>query len=174
MAVQIRRWTGTSISPVKTRIDGFDVRFSLSDLIEADTSSPIPRPDTGIVYSYWIATRLYAGTAPNTTFNNIKWYYDGDPIEGVSVKVATASAYTQASGTPGITGLQLTTGNYPSLNFAPVHARLKTKANPMNVSGSTGILGDFGDFVVIQLEILSAEDWPLIDFDSFCWLYDGT
>lgn len=113
-------------------------------------------------YSYWVATRLSATGAAATAINNIKWYADGVSAgTGVTLNVATASTYVQATGTPGTTGNQLTSANYTSWDFNAVGSIATNSSNytsggTLSVSGSVGSTAvAFGDFVVYQVQVSS-------------------
>jgi hypothetical protein len=173
--VTIRRWTGASGSPTKTNITSGSVRFCTADNINPGTSYPIPIPAAGTKYSYWVVTRLSADTTPAAIINNIKWYTDGAGYgTGVACKVQTATAYTQATGTEGDSGSILNTTNYPTLAGATVDAFTETSASPLAVAGSISnpSTGDFGDFVVLQLEVDSTASQGILTAETFSWRYD--
>ena len=127
-------------------------------------------------------TRLSADVTPSGTINNIRWYTDGANGfgTGVTCKVATANTYGQASGTTGDTGDQLTVANYGDgvndLNGAPADAFTKTSGSPQSVSGSitNPSTGDFGDFVVYQIEVGATASPGATPAETFTWLYDET
>ena len=151
--VVINRLTGSG--PTKTVISGGTTRFHTADTGAADTNTPLPIPTSGTTYSYWCATRLECTSAPALGINNIKWYTDGANGfgTGISLKVQTATGYVQATGTSGTTGNILNTTNYSTLAGATVNAFTYTSGSPLSVSGTLGATtGDFGDYVVSQLE----------------------
>ncbi len=173
--VVIKRWSGAAGSPTKTTISGGSIRFCTADNINPGTDYPIPIPAAGTKYSYWIATRLSATTSPSVIINNIKWYTDGAGYGvGKALKVQTATAYTQATGTEGDSGTILNATNYPSLAGATVDAFTKTSASPLAVAGSISnpTTGDFGDFVVLQLEVDSTASQGILAAETFTWRYD--
>ena len=177
--VTIRRWTGASGSPTKTNITGINTRANAEDAHSvAGTSNPIQIPETGTNYSYWVATRLSADTAPSGTINHLRWYTDGGNGfgTGVTCKMNTATGYVQATGTPGTTGTLLTTGAYATLAGTPTDAFAFTSAAPKTVSGSINgpSTGDFGDFVVFQIEVGSTAGPGATAQETFTWKYDET
>lgn len=174
--VTIRRWTGAG--PTKTDITSANSRMSTSDAFNPGTSDPIPIPPSGTKYSYWVCTRLSADTTPTGTINNIKWYADGANSFGTGVTCFgnTATAYTQATGTQGDTGTELTTGNYASLAAAPADVFGHTSGSPKTVAGSINnpSTGDFGDFFVYQLRVTSTAAAGTTVAETFTWQYDET
>lgn len=178
--VTIVRWTGVSSGPTKTAIQGTTDRASTSDTQTPGTANPIPVPATsGTNYSFWVATRLSATAAAATAINNIKWYSDGTNSmgTGVSLNVATASIYKQASGTTGTTGDQLTSSFYTSsLNpSVATDAFAKTSAAPISVNGSIGtVTGDISDFVVYQVAVISTAGPGVTTAETLTWTYDET
>lgn len=172
----IRRLTSTG--PTATDITGINTRADTIDShTTADTSNPIKVPNSGSNYSYWVVTRLDATVAASTNINNIKWYTSGSNNlgTGVTCNVNTATGYTQASGTPGTTGIQLTVGNYSTLAGAPTNAFAYTSGSPLSVTGSAGnSTGQFGDRVVYQIAVDStAGDGPTPQ-TTFTWQYDAS
>lgn len=177
--VTIRRWTGSTGSPTKTDITSINTRANAEDAHStAGTTNPIQIPSSGTNYSYWVATRLSADTSPSGTINNIRWYTDGANGfgTGVTCKMNTATSYVQATGTPGETGTQLTTGNYSTLAGAPSNAFGFTSASPKTVSGSINnpSTGDFGDFAVYQIEVGTTAGPGATATETFTWKYDET
>ena len=177
--VTIRRWTGTSGAPTKTDITSINTRANAEDAHStAGTTNPIQIPAAGTNYSYWVSTRLSADTSPTGTINNIRWYTDGANGfgTGVTCKVsAGASAYTQATGTPGTTGTQLTSGAYTGVG-TPSDAFSYTSGSPLSVTGSISnpSTGDFGNFVVYQTEVGTTAGPGATATETFTWKYDET
>jgi len=117
--------------------------------------------------------------AATTAINNIKWYTDGSNTmgTGVSLNVASASAYKQASGTTGTTGDVLASSFYTS-NLSPTTASdafAKTSGSPVSVNGSIGaVTGDFGDFVVYQVAVISTAGPGVTTAETLTWQYNQT
>lgn len=181
--IKIIRHTGASAAgggTTKTAIDSTTDRASTSDTQSPGTANPIPVPTGGSTnYSYWVVTRLSATAAAATAINNIKWYTDGTNSmgTGVAANVATASVYIQATGTSGTSGNQLTSGNYTSsLNpSVATDAFAKTSAAPISVNGSIGsVTGDFGDYVVYQVAVISTAGPGVTTAETVTWSYDET
>lgn len=177
--VTIRRWTGTSGSPTKTDITGINTRANADDThTTAGTTNPIQIPTSGTNYSYWVSTRLSADTSPSGTINNIKWYTDGSNTLGTGVTCkasGSASAYTQATGTVGTTGNVLNSTNYTGVG-TPVDAFTYTSGSPLSVTGSISnpSTGDFGNFVVYQIEVGTTAGPGATGSETFTWKYDET
>jgi len=96
---------------------------------------------------------------------------------GVSLNVATCSTYAQATGTVGTSGNQLTSANYTSaLNpSVAVNAFQYTSASPLSVNGSIGsTTGDFGDFVIYQVAVISTAGPGVTTAEQLTWQYDET
>ena len=173
--VQIVRLTGAG--PTATDITSINTRANAEDAHStAGTTNSILVPAAGTNYSYWVVTRLNVTAITSGTVDNIKWYTDGANNfgTGVTAKVSTATGYTQATGTPGTTGLQLTTGNYPTLAGAPVDAFTYTSGAPLSVSGTTTATGQVGDRVVYQIEVGTTAASGATAAETFTWKYDDT
>lgn len=176
--VTIRRWTGTSGSPVKTDITGINTRANAADAHSTnDTASPVTIVTGQTHYSYWVTTRLSADTTPTGTIDNIRWYTDGSNTlgTGVTMKAQDASSYVQATGSTG-NGTQLTTGNHVGLSGAPVDAFTLTDGAPKAVTGSISnpSTGDFGDFIVYQVEVADTASAGTTGTETLTWKYDET
>jgi hypothetical protein len=123
-----------------------------------------------------VVTRLNCTSSPSSVINNIKWYTDGGNGlgTGVTCNVNTATSYTQATGTPGTTGIQLTVGNYATLAGAPSNAFAYTSGSPLSVSGSINnpSTGQFGDRVVYQMAVDNTASPGISSAETFTWRYD--
>jgi hypothetical protein len=176
--VTIRRWTGAAGAPVKTDITGINTRANAEDAHStAGTTNPVQIPAAGTNYSYWVCTRLSADTTPAGTINNLRWYSDGANNfgTGITCRGNEATAYTQATGTIGQTGTQLTTANYASVT-TPADVFTFTSAAPKALAGSISnpSTGDFGSFFVYQAEIGAAAGPGVSGQETFTWKYDET
>lgn len=176
--VTIRRWTGASGGPTKTDITSGSTRASTSDAPSPGTSDPIPVPNSGTNYSYWVSERLSADTTPAGSIDNLRFYTDGSNNwgTGVTAKAQTASSYVEATGTQGTTGTQLTQGNHAGLTAATVDPFGWTSGSPKTVTGSISnpSTGDFGHFVVWQAEVASTAGPGTAPTETFSWRYDET
>lgn len=179
--VQIRRKTG--VTPTNDDITSANTRLSTSDNhYTTQTTNPIPIPTAGTNYSYWCVTQLYAASTPDGTIDAIKWYTDGtDSLgTGVSMKVATANVYDQATGTEGTTGAELTVANYGNgttdLDAEPTDVFAYNSGAPLTVAGSINnpSTGDFGDLVVFQSAIISTASAGTTPTETITWQYDET
>ena len=91
---------------------------------------------------------------------------------------AAATGYTQATGSggAGTSGTVLNATNYTALSGATVDVTTKTSGSPFSVTGSLAAAGtgDFGDFVVFQLEVTSTASVGSTTARTFTWSYDET
>lgn len=177
--VTIRRWTGTSGSETKSDITSINTRANAEDThTTAGTSNPIQIPSSSSNYSYWVSTRLSADTSPANTINNLRWYTDGSNNFGTGITCIgnTASGYVQATGTPGTSGTELTTGNHANLAGSPVDVFGHTSGSPKTVTGSitNPSTGDFGHFFVYQIVVGTTAAAGPSSSETFSWRYDET
>lgn len=175
--VTIRRWTGAG--PTKTDITSINTRANAEDAHStAGTTNPIQVPAAGSNYSYWVSTQLSVDVTPSGTINNIKWYTDGANGFGTGVTciMNTASAYVQASGTAGTTGIELTTGNHASLAGAPSDAFSFTSGSPKSVTGTmtNPTTGDLGHQVVYQIVVGTTAGPGAVAPETFTFRFDET
>lgn len=177
----INRWTGSSGAPTKTDITGINTVANASDAHQATaagSTNPIVIPSAGTNYSFWVSTRFSCSVTPAGTVNNIRWYTDGANSfgTGVTCKAQNATSYVQATGTTGTTGTQLTTGNHAGLSGAPADAFSFTSGSPKSLTGSitNPNTGDFGDFMVYQLEVGTTASPGVTGTETITWLYDET
>ena len=174
--VLIRRLTAAG--PTATDITSLNTRANTTDLHTTDdTAFPIQIPtDTGTKFSYWVVTRLDVTVAPDTLIDNVEWFTDGANSFGTGVAAVgeTATDYTQATGTAGDTGDELTTGNYTSLNTDPTDIFAFTSAAPKAVVGSATDTGQFGDRFVYQLAVTSDASPGATGLETITWRFDET
>lgn len=179
--VTIRRYTGGA-TVLPTDITSTNTRASTSDAPSPGTDNPIPIPGAGTNYSYWVVTGLQADTTPTGTINNLRWYTDGsNPWTGITMEVGQSSAYTQASGTAGSTGDQLTDTNYTGGTLTPAtpgadSAFGYTSGSPLSVTGSitnpsTGLIGNY---VIYQLSVGTSAVAGTLATETITWQYDET
>lgn len=173
--VLVRRLTGsgptaTDITAINSRANSYDGHST------GDTTYPIQVPTSGTNYSYWVVTRLDATVTPATSIGNIKWYTDGSNGlgTGITMKVNTATGYVQATGTQGTTGNILNTTNYSTLAGSTSDAFGYTSGSPLSVSGSISNpnTGQFGDYVVYQIEVGTTAVAGPSNQETLTWQYD--
>ena len=174
--VIILRKTGSG--PTTSNITSINTRANTTDIHStADTTAPIQIPtDTGTKRSFWVVTRLQCTVAPASLIDNVEWYSDGSNTfgTGVACKGNTGTSYTQATGTTGDTGLQLTTGNYTSLTTDPVNVFTFTSAAPKAVAGSTSGTGEFANSFIYQTEVTSDASPGATAQETWTWRFDET
>lgn len=173
--VVIRRLTGAG--PTATDITSINTRANAEDAHStAGTTNPIQIPAAGTNYSYWVVTRLDVTAGTYTTINNLKWYTDGGNGfgTGITCRVGTATGYTQATGTAGTTGTELTVGNYATFTLGNANAFTYTSGSPLSVTGSTSsnATGQFGDRVVYQIEVGTTASPGASASETFTYRYD--
>ena len=158
--VVINRLTGSG-PIVRTDITSINTRANAADAhTVADTASPIEIPAAGTNYSFWVNTQLETTVAPDNLIDNIEWFTDGVNSYGTGITNVVAQAaeasYTEATGTPGVTGTELTDANYTGGTLTPAtptDSFAKVTGTPLAVTGSTTGVGDFGNIVVYQVAV---------------------
>jgi hypothetical protein len=177
--VQIRRLTGVSTSQTSSNLAGGNTRANAFDTHStADTSNPVQKPTSGSKYSYWVTTRLNCTVTPSGTIDNLRWFADGTNNfgTGITCNGQTATSYVQATGTPGDTGTQLTTGNHSGLTAAPVDVFTFNSTSPKSMTGSINnpSTGEFGDYFVYQIAVTTAVSAGASAQETFTFRYDET
>lgn len=179
--IQIRRQVGAS--PTNFDITSINTRLSTSDNhYTTQTTNPLPIPTSSSIFSFWCVTQLFAATSPAGTIDNIKWYTDSSNSfgTGITLKMATAGVYDQATGTTGEFGDELTVAAYGNgttdLDFEPTDAFAETSGAPLDVAGSINnpSTGNFGDLVVFQSEVASTASAGTTASETISWQYDET
>lgn len=173
--VIINRLTGAG--PTATPITSINTRANAEDAHStAGTDNSILIPESGTNYSYWVTTRLEATAISGGTVDNIKWFTDGSNTlgAGVGCRVGTATGYVQATGTQGVTGTELTAGNYTGFTLGNANAFTYTTGSPLDVTGTTSTTGQFGDRVVYQITVGSTAGSGTTGSETFTWRYDDT
>ncbi len=183
--ITINRITGPSGTQVETDITSINTRANAADAhTTGDTASPIEIPSAGTNYSYWVHTQLDATTAPDNLVDNLEWFTDGSNTYGTgvtcNVSQAARASYTEAPGTPGVTGTELTDANYTGGTLTPATPTdvfAEVTGAPLTVSGSTTTTGPFGDMVIYQVSVGTTAvpgDHPPSTPETFTWRYDET
>lgn len=168
--VLIKRVTGVAGVTLNDITSG-TTRLNTADVVADGTTNPVQIPVAGTNYSFWASIRLVCSVAPVTGINNIKWYTDGTGSLGTGVGLnvstvagtngSTSTNYTQASGSAGVTGLEMG-ANYGHSITSPANAFAYTSAGPLVVSGTftTGVdtaansaSGSFADWIILQITV---------------------
>ena len=180
--VIIERLTGAG--PTRTDITSINSRFNAFDSqTTGDTANPIEIPSAGTNYSYWANTQLNATVAPDNLIDNLEWFTDGVNSYGTGIGLVVAQAalasYTQATGTPGVTGTELNDTNYTGGTLTPAtptDAFAEVTGSPLAVTGSTSGTGAFGNVVVLQVTVLSTATpgTKPASPETITWRYDET
>ena len=180
MAATIIINRATGAGPTNTAITGGNSRLSTSDAPTPGTSDPIPIPGAGTSYSFWMSTRLEATGAPTGTVDNLRWYPDAsnDFGTGVTLEVGVAAAYSQATGTQGTDGDELTSTNYTGLSPADPAADSAFTYNvgsPLSVTGTiTATTGEFGSYVALHMSVGTSAGPGTVSTETMTWKYDET
>ncbi len=179
--VEIKRWTGSAGSPLKTDITDERALLSTSDDPDPGASNPIPLPGEGDVKrSFWMTVRLHAKTPPSGKIDNIKWFADGMNNFGPGVgKIGQVSnSYVQATGTEGESGDELSMANHAGLAAEPQDVFSWDEENPLSIEGELvgPETGDFGQFFVAQMfvEYDIALEVGLTPSEMFVFVWDET
>lgn len=175
--VTIRRLTGAG--PTSTDITSINTRANAQDAHEtADVDNPIQVPAAGSNYSYWVTTQLNATSSPSGTIDNLRWYADGNNNFGTGVTCIgqEATSYVEATGTPGVTGTELTTGNHAGITGAPADVFTHTSGSPKSLTGSISnpTTGAFGSRFVYQIVVGTTAGPGATAQETFTWKYDET
>lgn len=182
--VKINRLTG--VTPDTTDLNpsgptGINTRANLTDTHStASLTDPIPIPEVGTNYSFWVSTRLNCTVAPDGTINNLRWYTDGNNNFGTGVTCLAAKAstganagYRQATGTS-TSGTELNQTNHTGLDEAPASPFTFTSGSPKSLVGSTSTTGLFGDIMVLQIAVDNTAGPGATGQETFTWRYDET
>jgi hypothetical protein len=184
--ITINRLTGPAGTIVETDITSINTRVNADDSHSvAGTTNPIEIPSGADNYSYWCTTQLDATVAPDNLVDNLEWYTDGSNTYGTGVTCVVAQAarasYTQATGTPGVTGTVLNNTNYTGGTLTPAtptDAFAYVTGAPLAVTGSTTTTGAFGDMVIYQVVVANTaspgDHPPGGSEEPFTWRYDET
>jgi hypothetical protein len=163
--VSIKECNGTG--PTATTVTA--LRFCTTDVYNPGTNYPLVKPGTGSTnYSYKKSLYLNADTTPTGTINNVKFYSDGNiGWTGVTIQAKTSATYSQATGTQGTTGAQMTGG-------ASVASH--TSAAPLSVNGtlSNPSTGKISDYVELQAVISDTAVAGTLSSETLTFQYDVT
>lgn len=172
--VDINRLTGAG--PTLTAITSINTRANADDAHSTgSTANPVRIPSAaGYNYSFWVSTQLEVISGLLGTINNLKWFSGGGIGAGIGIIGEVASAYVQATGTIGETGIELTQGNHASLSSAPVDIFTFTSGAPKTVPGSTSSTGAFGDIFTYQFKVDQTASPGTTAQPAFTWSYDET
>lgn len=149
--LKIRRWTGTAGSETKTDITSINTRHTTKDTHSTNTTATgdgILVPSAGTNYSYKHSYRLYYDGSDTGQISDIEWYTDGSNGlgTGIGMNAKTVASYSQATGTEGESGDEMTGG---------ADAFSYTSASPLSVTGSVTDPNteDVGNFVETQATV---------------------
>jgi len=182
--IDIERLTGST--PTRTTIKGLNSRFNAFDSqTTGDTSNPIEIPSSGTNYSYWANTQLNCTTTPDNLVDALEWFTDGSNTYGTGIALVVAQAalasYTEAPGTPGVSGTELTNANYTGGTLTPAtptDAFNETTGSPLSVAGSIAnpSTGAFGDMVILQVQVgtSATPGTKPATPEDITWRYDET
>lgn len=166
--VSVKQCTGSG--PTATTIT--NLRFNTDDTVNPGTTNPLVKPTAGTNYSYLKTVYLNADTTPSNTINNVKIYaFKASALgwTGCTLKIGASGSYTQAAGTPGVTG------NVSSLATTDI-TRYSTSANAKPLSGSISnpSTGRISDYVALQVAITNTAVAGTLQQDTLTFQYDET
>jgi hypothetical protein len=165
--VSVIQRTGPIGLPVNTAIS--NLRHNTDDTANPGTVNPLVRPTVGSNYGYWKTTYLNADTTPDGTIDNIRFFSDGTiGWTGVELFAGTDPAYTEATGTLGVTGNISTVAIVDIVNYV--------FATPLAVPGSLSnpSTGKISDFVVLQAKVGTGAVAGTLPFETLTYRYDET
>jgi hypothetical protein len=187
--VLIKRVTGASGVTLNDITSG-TTRLNTADVVADGTANPVQIPAAGTNYSFWASIRLVCSVAPTTGINNLKWYTDGTDSLGTGVGLnvstvtgtngSTSTNYTIASGTAGVTGLEMG-ASYGHSITSPVNAFGYTVSAPLALGGSftTGVdtaansaAGSFADWVVLQITVGTTASAGVTASETITYVWD--
>lgn len=175
--VKIKRWVGTAAAETKTDVTSGSTRLNATDAVAPGTSHPVKVPAAGTNYSYWASFQLETETSPSGTIDNIKFYTDGSNGlgTGITLKVGQATGYIQATGTEGETGDILNDTNHTSLTAAGTSDAFGyTSASSLSITGSTTGTEEFGNQIVLQIEVANTASAGASSSETMTVVYDET
>jgi hypothetical protein len=173
--VKIERVTGAAGGPTYTDITSGSglgtTRLNTADAVTDGTANPTQIPASGTNYSYWANIRMVCTVAPSTGINHVQMYTSGSNpfFTNVGLNVSTVTGvngantnYVQASGTAGVTGLDI--GSSYTGASSPANAFGYISSSPLSVLGQfvtgtdtagAGVTGSFANWIVFQLVVPS-------------------
>jgi len=172
MAATVSIFVDKGATPTEVDVGSGGFRFRTDDSPDTvDNTSPIPIPNAGTKYSFWVHLFMKITGGTPGTINNVKFYTSGAaPLygdAGVTLKVGdgnqtknsgSTAGYDEPSGNGeviGDTGVELTNhANVASSTDGVTH----TPASPrdVNISEAGAVMdaaGETTDYVILQLEV---------------------
>ena len=154
------------------------------DDAEVNTDNPIPKPVSGLNYSFWKQIHLECTVAPVTQCNNFRWHTDGSDFgTGIALKVgnqfpirrhSTYTGYEPATGLVGETGDAMLGGHGGLSSIS--NAFSKTSASPLLVTCSEAgekinAVGETTNYIVLQAEVSpsASPGTPGIEYMTWHW-----
>jgi len=169
--VLLKRVTGISGAPTLNEITSLTYTLNAADIAFDGTAHPVQKPTAGTKYSYWASLCAVCSVAPVGGINNLAVYSDGSDTlgTGIGCNISTVAGtngsittnYTQATGTPGNTGLEMG-ANYGHSITTPTDFFTFTVSAPLSILGTftTGVdtaansaAGRFADWFIQQLTV---------------------
>jgi hypothetical protein len=178
---------GTDGSPSSKDVDGIgppELKMKTADNWNIDNVNPIPKPPSGLNYSYWKQVYLECMTAPNTSCNNFRWYTDGSGFgTGIALKIGVQfpirtkllkTGYDVATGVVGESGDVMT--DHSDITSS-VDAFGKVVGAPMVVSCNEdgnliNAIGETTNFIVLQAEVGPTAVAGTKDNETITWKWD--
>ena len=152
---------GTPAASHDTSADTPNIRFKVADNDDIDTNNQIPIPPTGVRRSYWKNCYIKrVDVAPSTVVNNLKIYYNGDPLPtGVTLKIGTAFPVKNHAANTGYkvaTGLANVDGDVAAGTMVDITTYTSGVPLSLTISEASSQLdaeNETSNYFVLQLEI---------------------
>lgn len=188
--ILLKRVTGASGSQTLNDITSALTYLNTADVVSDGTAHPTRIPAAGTNYSYWASICMVCSVAPPTGINNIGVYSDGSNTLGTGVGMnvstvagtngSTTTNYTQASGSTGVTGLEMG-ANYGHSISTPTNFFSYTSASVLSLPGTftTGVdtaansaAGRFADWLIEQLTVGTTAGIGLTGTETVTFVWD--
>lgn len=163
--VVIASWHGTSAGKTSSNTtDGQAVRFKQADNDTVDLNNKIPIPPSGTSYSYPKNFQFNCTVAPSNLIDNLSVYSDGASGmgTGVDILVANNAAYLDPT----------VVGNQTAAISGGTSIFTKTQGSPQAITGTTSTTGLFGNFITMQMTVLSTASPGTTPAETITFSYD--
>lgn len=180
---------GTDANPAnETVVDALgppQLKMKTADDATINNVNPIPKPASGLNYSFWKQVYLKCSVEPATQCDNFKWYTDGGGFgAGIALKIGTQhpvktsisdAGYEVATGDIGESGNEMVAA-HAGLS-ASSDAFGYTAAAPKTVTcGEAGNLinavGETTNYIVLQAEVGPTASAGTPTSETVTWVWD--
>lgn len=165
-----------------------NLRWKTNDNTTIDLIDPVPRPSTGINFSYWKSVYLQCITAPDNAVNNVQFYSDGTVYDtpnvvlyiGNETPTRTAlltTGYDVATGVVGISGDEMVAGHVDITGKTLVSDFIVSATKAISITEAGNIInatGETTDYMIFQLNVIQTATAGNTGTESFTIQYDET